>query len=195
MVASVIGMGLNLLVLQLRASCVYNKLLVLPTQFTVLNILDLVIFIHINVITDIVRLSVVINACRSVTLVRVFKYTRSVGLCRWRGGEGRGGEGRVGEGRKRKGREGEGRGGEEREGEGRGGEEREGKGRGGENHLMCCLMQVLEGHEGDHIGCLPADCPHHQPHGPHWTLPLLLHRIGLQDLWRQVGPHSCITGH
>ncbi len=47
-------------------------------QFTVVNILDLLIFIHIDAITDHVRISVLVNACRSLKLIRVFKYTRYI---------------------------------------------------------------------------------------------------------------------
>ena len=47
-----------------------------PLQFTLGNILDLLIFIHFEDITDRVDVSAVINAMRCFKLITVFKYTR-----------------------------------------------------------------------------------------------------------------------
>lgn len=45
-------------------------------QFTVGNILDILVFLHIPAITRNVNVSIVLNACRCIKLITIFKYTQ-----------------------------------------------------------------------------------------------------------------------
>ena len=45
-------------------------------QTAMVNLLDLLVLAHIPQVTDVVNVSIVVNACRCIGLVRVFKYTR-----------------------------------------------------------------------------------------------------------------------
>ena len=50
----------------------------LPPHFqtAMVNVLDLLVLAHIPQVTDVVNVSMVVNACRCIGLVQIFKYTR-----------------------------------------------------------------------------------------------------------------------
>ena len=45
-------------------------------QTAMVNVLDLLVLAHIPQVTDVVNVSMVVNACRCIGLVQIFKYTR-----------------------------------------------------------------------------------------------------------------------